>query len=196
MPVERVRRLSEDAFLKAVLHDRARIESVKHFGRHIPAGAAHRPGAKRPTRLREGRLCRTRLRPAPRHRVGPRRPRRYRRAHVVPKPPGSLLASSPRPDRAGPGRRPAGPGADASAGQWTLVIEATPVALLRPWRRPTRRTDYCVTSPSVRGALSPEPPALAGYCSVVRGARALELRLVAEGGQRRDQVHRHKPPRG
>ncbi len=37
LPVERVRQLSEDAFLKAVVHDGVRISTVKHFGRHIPA---------------------------------------------------------------------------------------------------------------------------------------------------------------
>ncbi len=37
LPVERVRQLSEDAFIKAVLHDGARVEAVKHFGRHISA---------------------------------------------------------------------------------------------------------------------------------------------------------------
>jgi Domain of unknown function (DUF222)/HNH endonuclease len=37
LPVERVRELSEDAFIKAVLHDGVRIETVKHFGRHISA---------------------------------------------------------------------------------------------------------------------------------------------------------------
>jgi len=37
VPVERVRELSEDAFIKAVLHDGVRIGTVKHFGRHISA---------------------------------------------------------------------------------------------------------------------------------------------------------------
>jgi Domain of unknown function (DUF222)/HNH endonuclease len=37
LPVERVRELSKDAFIKAVLHDGTRIEVVKHFGRHINA---------------------------------------------------------------------------------------------------------------------------------------------------------------
>ncbi|HTJ75470.1 MAG TPA: DUF222 domain-containing protein [Acidimicrobiales bacterium] len=37
LPVPVVRRLAEDAFLKVVLHDGVRIETVAHFGRHIPA---------------------------------------------------------------------------------------------------------------------------------------------------------------
>jgi Domain of unknown function (DUF222)/HNH endonuclease len=37
VPVERVRQLSEDALIKAVLHDGVRIGTVKHFGRHISA---------------------------------------------------------------------------------------------------------------------------------------------------------------
>ena len=37
LPVERVRQLSEDAFIKIVLHDGVRISTVKHLGRHIPA---------------------------------------------------------------------------------------------------------------------------------------------------------------
>ncbi len=37
LPVERVRELSEDAFVKAVLHDGEEIAIVKHFGRHIKA---------------------------------------------------------------------------------------------------------------------------------------------------------------
>jgi Domain of unknown function (DUF222)/HNH endonuclease len=37
VPVQRVRQLSEDAFIKAVLHDGVRIGIVKHFGRHISA---------------------------------------------------------------------------------------------------------------------------------------------------------------
>jgi 5-methylcytosine-specific restriction endonuclease McrA len=35
VPVQRVRQLSEDAFIKAVLHDDVRIGTVKYFGRHI-----------------------------------------------------------------------------------------------------------------------------------------------------------------
>ena len=37
LPVERLHPLSEDAFIKVVLHDGVRISTVKHFGRHIPA---------------------------------------------------------------------------------------------------------------------------------------------------------------
>jgi hypothetical protein len=37
LPVERVRELSEDAFIKAVLQDGTKVEVVKHFGRHIGA---------------------------------------------------------------------------------------------------------------------------------------------------------------
>jgi len=37
IPVEVVRELSKDAFLKAVIHDGARIDTVAHYGRHIPA---------------------------------------------------------------------------------------------------------------------------------------------------------------
>lgn len=37
LPVERVRELSRDAFIKAVLHDGVRVGTVKHFGRHITA---------------------------------------------------------------------------------------------------------------------------------------------------------------
>ncbi len=37
IPVERARYLAEDAFIKAVLHDGTRIETVAHFGRHINA---------------------------------------------------------------------------------------------------------------------------------------------------------------
>ena len=37
MPVEVARRTGSDAFVKAVVHDGVRIESVAHFGRHIPA---------------------------------------------------------------------------------------------------------------------------------------------------------------
>jgi HNH endonuclease len=37
LPVERVRELSEDAFVKAVFHDGEEIATVKHFGRHIKA---------------------------------------------------------------------------------------------------------------------------------------------------------------
>jgi hypothetical protein len=37
IPVERLRELSEDAFIKAVLQDGVRIDTVKHFGRHIKA---------------------------------------------------------------------------------------------------------------------------------------------------------------
>jgi hypothetical protein len=36
-PVSWVRDMAGDAFLKAVLHDGTRIETVAHFGRHIPA---------------------------------------------------------------------------------------------------------------------------------------------------------------
>jgi uncharacterized protein DUF222/HNH endonuclease len=37
LPVPVARRLAEDAFLKVVLHDGVRIDTVVHFGRHIPA---------------------------------------------------------------------------------------------------------------------------------------------------------------
>jgi hypothetical protein len=37
VPVSLVRELSEDAFIKAVLHDGTRIETVVHYGRHINA---------------------------------------------------------------------------------------------------------------------------------------------------------------
>ena len=37
IPVSLARQLSADAFLKAVLHDGVRIDTVAHFGRHIPA---------------------------------------------------------------------------------------------------------------------------------------------------------------
>ena len=37
IPVEVVRELAKDAFLKAVLHDGVAIHTVAHFGRHIPA---------------------------------------------------------------------------------------------------------------------------------------------------------------
>ena len=37
LPVSVLRRLGEDAFLKAVLHDGVKIETVTHFGRHIRA---------------------------------------------------------------------------------------------------------------------------------------------------------------
>ena len=37
VPVSVARRLGQDAFLKAVLHDGVRIETVAHLGRHIPA---------------------------------------------------------------------------------------------------------------------------------------------------------------
>jgi len=37
VPVAVARQLGDDAFLKAVLHDGARIETVAHLGRHIPA---------------------------------------------------------------------------------------------------------------------------------------------------------------
>jgi hypothetical protein len=37
IPVELAKQLSEDAFLKAVLHDGVSIHTVKHFGRHYPA---------------------------------------------------------------------------------------------------------------------------------------------------------------
>ncbi len=37
LPVEEVRRLGEDAFVKAVLHDGVVIHTVRHFGRHLPA---------------------------------------------------------------------------------------------------------------------------------------------------------------
>jgi hypothetical protein len=37
VPVEVARQLSADAFLKAVVHDGVRIDTVAHFGRHIPA---------------------------------------------------------------------------------------------------------------------------------------------------------------
>ncbi len=37
VPVEVARDLSEDAFVKAVLHDGVEIRRVKHFGRHLPA---------------------------------------------------------------------------------------------------------------------------------------------------------------
>jgi hypothetical protein len=37
VPVERARQLSEDGFIKVVLHDGVRIGTVKHFGRHIRA---------------------------------------------------------------------------------------------------------------------------------------------------------------
>ena len=36
VPVSVARRLGRDAFLKAVLHDGVRIQTVAHFGRHIP----------------------------------------------------------------------------------------------------------------------------------------------------------------
>jgi hypothetical protein len=37
IPVDVARELSEDAFVKAVLHDGVEIHTVAHFGRHIPA---------------------------------------------------------------------------------------------------------------------------------------------------------------
>jgi len=37
VPVEVARRIGADAFVKAVAHDGVRIESVVHFGRHLPA---------------------------------------------------------------------------------------------------------------------------------------------------------------
>ena len=37
LPVSALRRLGHDAFVKAVLHDGVRIETVAHFGRHIRA---------------------------------------------------------------------------------------------------------------------------------------------------------------
>lgn len=37
VPVDVMRRLGEDAFVKAVLHDGVRIHTVKHFGRHLDA---------------------------------------------------------------------------------------------------------------------------------------------------------------
>ncbi|MDY7104416.1 MAG: DUF222 domain-containing protein [Actinomycetota bacterium] len=37
VPVDVVRRLSKDAFIKAVVHDGVRIHTVKHFGRHLSA---------------------------------------------------------------------------------------------------------------------------------------------------------------
>ena len=37
LPVPVVRELVEDAFLKVALHDGVRVETVTHFGRHIPA---------------------------------------------------------------------------------------------------------------------------------------------------------------
>ncbi len=37
IPVSELRQLSQDAFLKVVLHDGVRIDTVKHFGRHISA---------------------------------------------------------------------------------------------------------------------------------------------------------------
>ena len=37
LPVGEARRLGDDAFLKAVLHDGVRIETVAHFGRHLTA---------------------------------------------------------------------------------------------------------------------------------------------------------------
>jgi len=37
VPVEVARTIGADAFVKAVVHDGVRIESVAHFGRHIPA---------------------------------------------------------------------------------------------------------------------------------------------------------------
>ena len=37
LPVDVVKELMEDAFLKAVLHDGVAIHTVKHFGRHLPA---------------------------------------------------------------------------------------------------------------------------------------------------------------
>ena len=35
--VDQVRELSEDAFVKAVLHDGVRVDTVKHFGRYMRA---------------------------------------------------------------------------------------------------------------------------------------------------------------
>ena len=37
IPVELAQELGRDAFLKAVLHDGVAVQTVKHFGRHIPA---------------------------------------------------------------------------------------------------------------------------------------------------------------
>ncbi len=37
VPVSSIRVLAEDAFLKVVLHDGVKIDTVKHLGRHIPA---------------------------------------------------------------------------------------------------------------------------------------------------------------
>jgi len=37
LPGSAVKRSAEDAFVKAVLHDGVRIETVAHFGRHIRA---------------------------------------------------------------------------------------------------------------------------------------------------------------
>lgn len=40
LPVSAVRRLSEDAFVKVVLHDGVRIDTVAHYGRHTPRSCA------------------------------------------------------------------------------------------------------------------------------------------------------------
>lgn len=37
VPVSTLRALAEDAFLEVVLHDGVKIDTVKHFGRHLPA---------------------------------------------------------------------------------------------------------------------------------------------------------------
>jgi len=37
LPVRVARRIAADAFLKAVLHDGVRIQTVAHYGRHVPA---------------------------------------------------------------------------------------------------------------------------------------------------------------
>jgi Domain of unknown function (DUF222)/HNH endonuclease len=37
IPIDLARELSQDAFIKAVLHDGTNIHTIKHFGRHLPA---------------------------------------------------------------------------------------------------------------------------------------------------------------
>jgi hypothetical protein len=37
VPVSTIRALAEEAFLEVALHDGVKIDTVKHFGRHIPA---------------------------------------------------------------------------------------------------------------------------------------------------------------
>ena len=127
LPVERVRQLSEDAFIKVVLHDGVRISTVKHFGRHIPAELRTAlelgppPGFEGTACAEEGCGRRYGLEWDHVDPVAHNGPTSY--DNLQPR----CWPHHQRQDRAGPSRRVAGPGANvtSAAGRAQVKLSAT-----------------------------------------------------------------------